>query len=378
MDSFSKNMEEKAKRRNELFNSQDPNADDFGYSLFNPIMTSTVFRSDDYLSRLRTEDGKAFTWNRTKAYNIDLKGIKGVMVDEYELLLDGEPYKTIYICPYGHSSNYVPKGLVLTEENKSENSSTGSIVAKPVRHDNKKATNEPPKKESSDSDADIATLKELLESGIITDKEYEAMVAKIDAADGKKEDQSTPAHKPIDYDELKKLEKLRDEGLINDSDYNLKAADILGISQMPQSSNTETGFVSWVKRNIVVAAIIVLLAGALAFIGPQYANMQSTINDLNSTIESKESTITSLRNDKNRLEGYKDAVVDFYIYGTVVAVENDKKYYHRYNCPTTNMSQGGFRFLAFNEGQAEAAGYSKCPTCFGYSDEEYCKKYIEK
>ncbi len=116
----------------------------------------------------------------------------------------------------------------------------------------------------------------------------------------------------------------------------------------------------------------------MAFVGSQYAGMQGKINELNSTIESKESTITSLRNENNSLEGYKAAIEEFYIYGTVVAVENDKKYYHRYNCPETNMSQGGFRYLAFNENQAEAAGYSKCPTCFGYSDEEYCKKYIEK
>ena len=379
MDSFSKNMEEKAKRRNELFKSQDPNADDFGYSLFNPIMTSTVFRSDEYLGRLRTENGKAFTWDRTKAYNIDLKGIKGVMVDEYELMLDGEPYKTIYICPYGHSSNYVPKGLVLADENKSKDSTPGTVIAKSVKHENKKAISESTKKEPSDSDADIATLMELLESGIITDKEYEAMVAKIDAANGTTEGQNISAHNPIDYDELKKLEGLHNEGLINDSDYNLKAADILGISNVTQASEAgEAGIVNWLKRNIIAAVIIILLAGALAFVGSQYAGMQGKINELNSTIESKESTITSLRNENNSLEGYKAAIEEFYIYGTVVAVENDKKYYHRYNCPETNMSQGGFRYLAFNENQAEAAGYSKCPTCFGYSDEEYCKKYIEK
>jgi len=38
------------------------------------------------------------------------------MVDEYRLSVDGEEYKTIYTCPHGHNSSYVPEGLKLSNE----------------------------------------------------------------------------------------------------------------------------------------------------------------------------------------------------------------------------------------------------------------------
>lgn len=113
---FAKKMEASANRRDILFDSQKPEDEDFGYSLSNPVMTSTISSSDRYLQSLRTLDGKPFTWERRGSYCVDnIGGIENVMVDKYQLYLDGEEYAELYLCPYGHSSSYVPHGLTLAE-----------------------------------------------------------------------------------------------------------------------------------------------------------------------------------------------------------------------------------------------------------------------
>lgn len=112
---FAKKMEASANRRNVLFESQRPDEENFGYSMSNPVMTSTVSSSDRYLERLRTLDGKSFTWERHGAYCVNIGDVEGVMVDKYQLYLDGEEYAELFICPYGHSSSYVPHGLTLAE-----------------------------------------------------------------------------------------------------------------------------------------------------------------------------------------------------------------------------------------------------------------------
>ena len=134
---------------------------------------------------------------------------------------------------------------------------------------------------------------------------------------------------------------------------------------------------AWLKNNKIASLISLFLAVALIIVGSLYAKSSSEIATLNSSVQSKDSIIASLEKQKSSLQGYEEAVKEFYIYGAVIAVEGDNKYYHRYNCPDTNMSEGGFSFLVFNENQAVNAGYKKCPTCFGYSDDEYCEKYIE-
>lgn len=112
---FSKKMAASANRRDILFESQRPEEENFGYSMSNPVMTSTVSSSDRYLEKLRTLDGKSFTWERHGAYCVNIGDVEGVMVDKYQLYLDGEEYAEIFICPYGHSSSYVPHGLILAE-----------------------------------------------------------------------------------------------------------------------------------------------------------------------------------------------------------------------------------------------------------------------
>lgn len=113
---FAQKMGAAAKKRDLLFEGQRTSDPDFGYSASNSIMTSTVSRSEEYLGKLRTLNGKPFTWNRTGAYCMrEVHGVENVMVDEYQLFLDGIEYKKVYICPYGHSSSYVPQGMELSE-----------------------------------------------------------------------------------------------------------------------------------------------------------------------------------------------------------------------------------------------------------------------
>lgn len=112
---FAKKMEASANRRDILFESQRPDEENFGYSMSNPVMTSTVSSSDRYLEKLRTLDGKSFTWERHGAYCVNIGDVEGIMVDKYQLYLDGEAYTEIFLCPYGHSSSYVPQGLKLAD-----------------------------------------------------------------------------------------------------------------------------------------------------------------------------------------------------------------------------------------------------------------------
>lgn len=116
-DDFSKRMDEHANRRDKLYNGQQTEDDDYGYSMNNPVMTSTVSYSDKYLASLRTLTGQSFTWERNGSYCVyEISGVENVMVDKYQLFLKNRPYKVIYICPYGHNGRFAPKGLILKEE----------------------------------------------------------------------------------------------------------------------------------------------------------------------------------------------------------------------------------------------------------------------
>lgn len=80
-------------------------------------MTQSITYSELYLKSLRTLDGKSFTWTRNGSHYVSkISGIEDVMVDEYQLYLNGEKYGVIYMCPYGRSASYTPRGLTLSKE----------------------------------------------------------------------------------------------------------------------------------------------------------------------------------------------------------------------------------------------------------------------
>lgn len=114
---LAKEMNDLQEKRNMLCNGQRPDADDYGYSKENPICTSTIDSSCEYLSRLRTLEGEDFHWRREGSNHLAMcNNVRNVMVDTYMLYLHGKPFKRIYICPYGHNSSYAPNGLMLANE----------------------------------------------------------------------------------------------------------------------------------------------------------------------------------------------------------------------------------------------------------------------
>lgn len=120
-----KELEEKLqadqKTRDLLCDGQRPESDDYGYSIKNPICTSTISSSYEYISRLRTLDGESFDWIRQGSTRLAIcNNVRNVIVDTYTLYLHGKEFKEIHICPYGHNSSYAPKGLMLVTEKGSE------------------------------------------------------------------------------------------------------------------------------------------------------------------------------------------------------------------------------------------------------------------
>jgi len=109
---FNRRMDEAQNSRNLLVAQAKPQDDDYGYSETNPIMESSVHTSYAFLDRLRTTDGKAITYDRCGSLSVELGG-QVAMVDTYKLLVDGEEFKILYICPYGHALGKAPKGLTL-------------------------------------------------------------------------------------------------------------------------------------------------------------------------------------------------------------------------------------------------------------------------
>lgn len=84
----------------------------YGYSVINPIYTSSVKSAYLYLDNLKTADGKSITYKRSGAYyGVVCNGKKETAVDKYEITVSGRAYATLYICPYGKDSNKVPNGF---------------------------------------------------------------------------------------------------------------------------------------------------------------------------------------------------------------------------------------------------------------------------
>ena len=113
---FTRKIQEAQKRRDTLYEKQETDKPNYGFSPENPIMTSSVKDSSNYLSRLRTADELSLTWDRLGCITlVELHGLPDVIVDEYQLFLDGEKYRKIYICPYGRSGDTAPRGMCLVD-----------------------------------------------------------------------------------------------------------------------------------------------------------------------------------------------------------------------------------------------------------------------
>ncbi|MBQ9415921.1 MAG: zinc-ribbon domain-containing protein [Clostridia bacterium] len=125
---------EQTQRKNDLFLAQRYQNSDFGYSIYNPIMSSSISESDIYLDHLRTIDGLPLAYLRRGTIVVEnLHGIKNVAVDEYQLFLKGKEFKKIYICPFASkTAKNTPQGLFLTDEN--DISDGNPIINQPKYH----------------------------------------------------------------------------------------------------------------------------------------------------------------------------------------------------------------------------------------------------
>ena len=106
--------------RDAIYRSQKPDRADFGYTLQNPVITSSTGSSEAYLGILRTEAGEPVTWVRTRTVSLnDLNGAGPAAVEEYVIYLHGrDSKKRIYICPEGKNSLYAPEGFIISSDKK--------------------------------------------------------------------------------------------------------------------------------------------------------------------------------------------------------------------------------------------------------------------
>lgn len=110
----SKNCQEKGPI---VFQGQRPQEVNYGISPQNPLCSTSLGGTEAYLQRLRTLDGKTFTWNRAGDCRADCNGAKDIGIDKYQLYLDGKPYKILYFVPYVGESTDAPHGMKLIDDN---------------------------------------------------------------------------------------------------------------------------------------------------------------------------------------------------------------------------------------------------------------------
>ena len=85
---------------------------EFGHEITNPIPVNTIIGSFAYLGKLRTTKGTKVQYRRIgprSTPNIDQ------IIDEYEILDNGQKIATLFICPYNKkNSDRPPKGFKLS------------------------------------------------------------------------------------------------------------------------------------------------------------------------------------------------------------------------------------------------------------------------
>lgn len=84
----------------------------FGLVATNPIPTSGLRGSDEYISKLQTDDGRQVT--AVRIGTTSAPDVTGSIIDIYSLSAGGKVVETIYICPYFRvSSSMPPEGFLL-------------------------------------------------------------------------------------------------------------------------------------------------------------------------------------------------------------------------------------------------------------------------
>tara|TARA_Y100000741_G_C18232423_1_gene550340 strand:+ start:830 stop:1609 length:780 start_codon:yes stop_codon:yes gene_type:complete len=98
------------------------NREDFGIDLKNPILTTSIAESYEYLSKLITDRGEEITYERTGSYHSPSIKMKGLGDQEMNAICDGynifnqnnKQIAKLYICPYFKKvSKSAPAGFKL-------------------------------------------------------------------------------------------------------------------------------------------------------------------------------------------------------------------------------------------------------------------------
>lgn len=162
----------------------------------------------------------------------------------------------------------------------------------------------------------------------------------------------------IDYDELQKLERLLEDEVINQDEYNAKIASICNISV-----NNDTIYEGKNALPIIMGFIIAILICVSVNFGIESNNLRVENSRLQDRIHN-----LSLKNMDTSL-----ALKLYYMDTAVLVVKGDNAYYHRYNCPDLGSN---YDFWMYNVEAARGMGYKECPTCFSYSQDSYIDKFF--
>lgn len=157
--------------------AQTQNLDDAQYGLVpeKPVYAKSVAGSEQYLSKLRTEDGGRITWNRRGSTSVS--GVSG-MVDIYDCCDSaGKMCGTIYINMYGtQNSNVAPVGFIMEGEKvkKPTQSSPVKIEPKQDGGNNDNIVNLPGEPErvedTQDQKAEVAVTPEIARAAEVKEK----------------------------------------------------------------------------------------------------------------------------------------------------------------------------------------------------------------
>lgn len=84
----------------------------FGLCKTNPIPIESIFKADEYLSKLRTNDRRKVEASRLGSTSAP--DVTSGMIDIYRISVDGTERAIIYVCPYhNRNSTRAPDGFFL-------------------------------------------------------------------------------------------------------------------------------------------------------------------------------------------------------------------------------------------------------------------------
>lgn len=124
------------KHRKIVSKREQPDDNDYGFVMTNPVCTSDEEGEIAYLTRLRTLDGKAVKWRKNGSYKVQgEEDSKPVKINKYQLYLEDNPLADLFLCPFGFCKDKAPNGFTLlardfeSEEEKPKTETAGNTTA---------------------------------------------------------------------------------------------------------------------------------------------------------------------------------------------------------------------------------------------------------